>query len=252
MKKRVLSVICIAMAAMLLATGCAGMQLPFGTAAVSKNSASKNSSSGNQAKKTPSGNSSVSSGQESGTETLEISENTVSEPDAAFLDSIEYCEDTYDYTNLHITDYTEKRGYNPPNGEAISDVTVFVDADSNPVKMVFDQTADGMSIEAYYINPALGRPVHTPQYFDNELVYVFATDANGGKYRLYCEGEDKGDNSVGHVLRYVGPDKEIVNFTDRPNFNDFSTKATSLDGGDMISEILSTVAPMWWIPFETD
>ena len=167
-----------------------------------------------------------------------------------FEDEISYIRDTYTYANTYYTysDYEhslrQKNGYDGDDGVRFPDGFSYYDIDGNLIKIEREHSFNGIRVESYYVNPALGREVPKVRYLDTFVVFAFATDANGGEYRFYF--------SNGNVIRYIGPDGQVVDypFPDGLNWRDFSIESASLSGGEQISSILLLLSPMWYIPYE--
>lgn len=161
-----------------------------------------------------------------------------------------YIRDTYAYANTYYTyadrshSLRQKNGYDGSDGVNFPDGFSYYDEDGNLIKLQREDSS-GLRVEAYYINPALGRDVPEVSYLDTLVVFALATDADGGEYRLYF--------SNGNIIRYIGPDKKVVDYPypDGLNWMEFSWSGASLSGGEQIQNILMLLSPMWYIPYES-
>ncbi len=166
-------------------------------------------------------------------------------------EELAYIRETYSYANTYY-DYSDqehslrqKNGYDEGGGGGFSDGFSYYDEDGNLIKLQREDSSSGLRVEAYYINPALGRNVPEVSYLDTLVVFAFATDADGGEYRLYF--------SNGNVIRYIGPDKQVVDYPYPAGLNwmGFSMDSTGLSGSEQIQKLLLLLSPMWYVPYET-
>lgn len=160
-------------------------------------------------------------------------------------EEIQYIRDTYAYANAHLADFRKEKGYESDYGIFFDDGDSYYDRQGNLIKQVRPRDM-GLAVESYHINPALGRALlpEEDRYLDTTVVFAFATDADGGEYRLYF--------SNGHVIRYIGPDKKVIDYPypEGIDWLAFSRSGASLSGGDQIGPILSKISPMWHVAFE--
>ncbi|MCI8297531.1 MAG: hypothetical protein HFG22_16965 [Lachnospiraceae bacterium] len=160
-------------------------------------------------------------------------------------EEIQYIRDTYAYANAHLADLRKEKGYVSDYGITFDDGESYYDRQGDLIKQVRPRDMD-VAVESYHINPALGRdlPAEGGRYLDTTVVFAFATDAAGGEYRLYF--------SNGHVIRYIGPDKKVIDYPypEGIDWLTFSRAGETLSGGDQIGPILSKISPMWHVAFE--
>ncbi len=74
------------------------------------------------------------------------------------------------------------------------------------------------------------------------MIFAFAHDGDGNEYRLYFKDA--------RIIRYIGPDKIVIDYPEGNIYPDFCDTSTELSGGDKIWGILTNIAPGWWIPYE--
>lgn len=159
---------------------------------------------------------------------------------------IQFIRDTYAYTNGHIADYgketedaSERYSYGQNQTEEVRET--FYYSGSALVKAVYG--LDGFTIEAYHLNPALGKSV-LPEFAslpECTLVFAFAYDGKGAEYRLYFRD--------GMIIRAIGPDGKTVDYPQGCMWDVFKSQAAGTPNS-AFSDVLYYIAPYWWIAYE--
>lgn len=155
-------------------------------------------------------------------------------------EEIQFIRDTYAYTNAHIDEYQKIEGFPEFYYFDMDNVSTWLTADNKVVKHVTN--TDGLIIEAYHLNPSLGRTAEEEHYPEETVIFAFAHDGDGNEYRLYFKDA--------RIIRYIGPDKIVIDYPEGNIYPDFCDTSTELSGGDKIWGILTNIAPGWWIPYE--
>lgn len=159
---------------------------------------------------------------------------------------IQFIRDTYAYTNGHIADY-EKRAIDETgnysyreNQTADTQESFYFDKEVL-VKAVYEP--DGLTIEAYHLNPALGRieaPEYSP-YPENTLVFAYAWDRSGAEYRIYFK--------EARVIRYIGADGKTVDYPQGCTWDEFHSDIMDTANRAFV-DVLYYIAPRWWTAYE--
>ena len=155
-------------------------------------------------------------------------------------EEIQFIRDTYAYTNEHIGEYRKGDGFPESYGLSMTNVKTWSTADGTIVKHV--SGGDSLTVEAYHLNPALGRTSEVKDILEFTVIFVFAHDTAGNEYRLYFKDSQ--------IIRYIGPDKKVVDYPEGIDYGDFNARSSELSGGDQIWSILVPTAPMWWTSYE--
>lgn len=166
---------------------------------------------------------------------------------------LKYIDDVCKYTDSNIDSYSVYQEFKDASGTKFRDAQIYVDEGGYPVKMAFNPDSSGLKIVSYFINRNVdGRSVIEPYYYDNNLVYLYATDGAGKQYSIYIKGERDVASPLGRVIAYSGSDGKMVQFPGTPNFNDFLKKYSGTDDAAVINTMFNTAAPKWDILFTSE
>ncbi len=143
---------------------------------------------------------------------------------------IDFIRKTYAYTNEHIAEYTKtntpKENDYHYNSNASQDI--YYSGDTIVKRVIYDTD---ITVEAYYLNPALGDAKEGYSPVDR-AIFSFAYDKNGNEYRLYYKDA--------LIIRYIGPDHAENDYDVGLSFLEFCASM-----GYPVSTILSDTSPVW-------
>lgn len=159
---------------------------------------------------------------------------------------IQFIRDTYAYTNGHVAEYQKRMedatGHYSYGRNAAEEARESFYYDGNTlVKAVY--VLKGLTIEAYHLNPAMGKSVlpEFARYPECTLVFAFAYDSSGAEYRLYFKDS--------MIIRSIGPDGKAVDYPQGCMWDAFRSEVAGTKKGAFV-DVLNYIAPNWWVSYE--